>query len=105
MEQFQYNLKSNLSAMEEKDIPKINETTKKLAEQYRKANNIPDIQCCLCDELCETYGNNPAPLIMKRDARCCNTCNSYKIIPARMAEYGQQVERGHKNGSYKFNKF
>jgi hypothetical protein len=50
--------------------------------------------CCLCGEPCEPwptgegpphgYGNNPAPLGIDDDDRCCNTCNDTRVIPARL---------------------
>ncbi len=39
------------------------------------------IKCCLCEELFEGYGNNPAPI--KEDGQCCNRCNWQVVIPAR----------------------
>jgi len=48
----------------------------------------PPPRCCLCDELCECeYGNNPYPLCAEDDteSRCCDKCNSEKVLPARLA--------------------
>jgi len=49
--------------------------------------------CCLCGEPCEPwhpdsegYGHNPEPLGHYPD-RCCNTCNSEKVIPTRLKRY------------------
>ena len=42
-------------------------------------------ECCFDD--CEetfTYGNNALPL---REAKCCDECNSTKVIPARLMEF------------------
>lgn len=39
--------------------------------------------CCLCGEDQFGYGNNPAPLGTMPDV-CCATCNSSKVIPARL---------------------
>ena len=93
MEKFQYNIKDAkvFVPMEDKDIPKQDPNIVKLSAQYRKANNIPDTPCCFCEAICETYGNNPQPLSMKPNDRCCNNCNAYKIIPARMAEWKRQM--------------
>lgn len=38
--------------------------------------------CILCTEKYEGYGNNPAPLA--KAGRCCDTCNSTRVIPARL---------------------
>lgn len=48
---------------------------------------IPQVgQCCLCNEPYEQYGNNPWPLVPDDDdiSRCCNNCNTIKVIPARL---------------------
>ena len=39
-------------------------------------------ECCFddCEEIFK-YGNNALPL---REAKCCDECNSTKVIPARM---------------------
>lgn len=41
--------------------------------------------CTLCDEEYEGYGHNPAPLDTQIGARCCDTCNATKVVPARIA--------------------
>lgn len=42
--------------------------------------------CCLCDGRYERWGNNPYPLCAETDmeSRCCDECNSQKVIRARM---------------------
>jgi hypothetical protein len=48
--------------------------------------------CCLCNETVHTeaaYGNNPYPLAAQTNyetmsPRCCDYCNSTKVIPARL---------------------
>ena len=39
-------------------------------------------KCCLCNRQKYGFGNNPAPV--KEEGRCCDECNSKKVIPARM---------------------
>ncbi len=47
------------------------------------------MKCCLCNEEIEIEpsgwdsGNNAQPLA---DGRCCNDCNTHKVIPARIDE-------------------
>ena len=43
-------------------------------------------KCCLCGGAFTHYGNNPFPLCdaATRDLRCCDVCNCYKVIPARL---------------------
>jgi hypothetical protein len=38
--------------------------------------------CVLCSNFIRFYGNNPAPL--RKRGRCCDTCNSEKVIPERL---------------------
>ncbi len=40
--------------------------------------------CCFCGQQFTNYGNNPAPVETRHDARCCNTCNEMIVIPARL---------------------
>ena len=43
-------------------------------------------KCCICDKLImNSYGNNPWPV--KDTGKCCDTCNSDKVIPSRIAWY------------------
>jgi hypothetical protein len=44
------------------------------------------IKCCLCgDKILYGFGHNPAPLQIKNDdERCCDNCNTTKVIPARI---------------------
>ena len=42
--------------------------------------------CCLCGKEYKGYGNNALPL---HDGKCCNECNSLKVIPARLKEWQQ----------------
>lgn len=41
-------------------------------------------RCCLCHGEIDGYGNNPAPLSDK--FKCCNVCNTTKVIPARIEQ-------------------
>ena len=41
--------------------------------------------CCICGERFIGYGNNPWPIVNDENARCCDTCNETKVIPARLA--------------------
>ena len=44
-------------------------------------------KCCLCDaEFIGGFGNNPDPVVVKWDARCCDACNTNTVIPARLKE-------------------
>jgi hypothetical protein len=46
---------------------------------------VPKV-CCLCGGDAGRYGHNPAPVPHQQgdEARCCDTCNSTKVIPLRM---------------------
>lgn len=49
-------------------------------------NYKPSKQCCFCGNNVGKYGNNPAPLMDGAESKCCDTCNTTKVIPARLAE-------------------
>ena len=40
-------------------------------------------KCSLCGGTYSHYGNNPEPL-GKFEDRCCDSCNSTQVIPARL---------------------
>lgn len=40
--------------------------------------------CCFCGQTFNDYGNNPSPIAINPEERCCNECNSEIVIPARM---------------------
>jgi len=42
-----------------------------------------EAKCCLCGCKLDGYGNNPSPL--KEDGKCCDDCNTYKVIPSRIS--------------------
>jgi len=41
-------------------------------------------KCCLCGNKYEGYGNNPWPISLDEEDRCCDMCNVTKVIPARI---------------------
>ncbi len=42
-------------------------------------------KCCLCPGLYKEWGNSPDPLVCAKDgAKCCDTCNLHKVLPARL---------------------
>jgi len=45
-----------------------------------------EYMCSLCENKCEGWGNNPYPLCEESDmeARCCDSCNMTKVLPARI---------------------
>jgi hypothetical protein len=46
-------------------------------------------ECSLCGDTFVGLGNNPEPLA-EFDERCCNDCNTTKVIPARLGQlYGR----------------
>jgi hypothetical protein len=54
----------------------------RMGELQIKVLNGDAYQCVLCNSYNEGYGNNPEPCA---DAgRCCDNCNSNKVIPQRM---------------------
>ena len=51
-----------------------------------KMSKLDTWKCCLCGAICTGWGNDPWPLDTRNDTRCCDSCNSDKVIPARMAK-------------------
>lgn len=47
-------------------------------------DEMPKFTCCICGSHCNGYGNNPYPVVKDETARCCDTCNSEAVIPARL---------------------
>lgn len=40
--------------------------------------------CCICGKTKIGYGNNPWPVNTDPKAKCCDNCNKFVVIPARM---------------------
>lgn len=49
------------------------------------------LKCCLCGKKVVGYGNNPWPLVKDIKSRCCDQCNTTKVVPARISEHFKQV--------------
>ncbi len=47
-------------------------------------NNEKICRCCICGQLFMGMGNNPWPVIDEDDASCCDLCNQYIVVPARI---------------------
>lgn len=43
-------------------------------------------KCCICGNYFEGHGNNPDPVIIGKNKKCCNFCDTYFVIPARETE-------------------
>ena len=52
--------------------------------------------CCICGKEKEGYGNNPEPVVREfengKRNRCCDNCNKYIVVPARLDLYGKSEE-------------
>ena len=54
-------------------------------QEYEEGDN--SWTCCLCDAtFIGGFGNNPDPVNKKWSARCCDTCNTSIVLPARVKE-------------------
>ena len=60
-----------------------------MTEQEDKKEYI----CSLCNKNCTGFGHNPEPLKEFKE-RCCDECNSTKVIPSRIS----QIKEGEENG-------
>ena len=45
--------------------------------------------CCICGKKKIGWGNNPWPVNNEPDARCCDNCNLYVVVPARIENAGK----------------
>jgi hypothetical protein len=54
----------------------------KMNELEIKMSNGDAYECVLCNGIFEGYGNNPDPCV--KSGRCCDDCNTNKVIPQRM---------------------
>ena len=41
--------------------------------------------CSLCGVEFTGWGHNPRPVLPSVEQRCCNDCNDFMVIPARMS--------------------
>lgn len=58
----------------------------KLISTANMLNEIADkSKCCLCPGKYTEWGHNPAPLKHDEGAKCCDTCNLHKVLPARVS--------------------
>lgn len=56
----------------------------------RRRQGISGAICVLCGKYFEGAGHNAAPVT---EGRCCNQCNSTKVIPARIR--AARIEKEH----------
>ena len=47
-------------------------------------------KCCICKKYFVGYGNNPAPV--KHEGRCCDACNTSRVIPTRIYRFQQGMD-------------
>ena len=40
--------------------------------------------CCICGKEFEGWGNDPAPVVMDENAKCCDACDLGVVVPARI---------------------
>tara|TARA_R110000751_G_scaffold1560_4_gene5798 strand:+ start:4480 stop:4746 length:267 start_codon:yes stop_codon:yes gene_type:complete len=57
------------------------EELKGYAQSYLKG--ILKDTCCLCGVEIKGYGNNALPI---KDGECCDDCNLFKVVPARLSQ-------------------
>ena len=74
--------------MKQKDIIVLDKTTlsKNLNNSLLKTSSHENTKlnkCSICGKRFKGMGNNPYPIKMEADARCCDECNILKVIPAR----------------------
>ena len=73
----------------DQDFPDVNAYGEKV--ESLKEGKEDTFTCCICGEECHGYGNNPEPF--KQEGRCCDACNLHYVIPARMAQIGNNEKK------------
>lgn len=64
------------------DLIKIcKKVAEKHEQQVAEAEKYSMYQCCICEEWCDGFGNNPYPL--KEEGECCDKCNT-KVVMERV---------------------
>lgn len=41
-------------------------------------------RCCICGQMFIGFGNNPWPIVNDDDSRCCDDCNTTRVVPERI---------------------
>ena len=54
--------------------------------------NNQEYVCCICGNKFTGFGNNPWPVVKDENARCCDECNSTKVLAARLAQMFSKKE-------------
>lgn len=49
--------------------------------------NEQEYKCCICGKRKRGYGNNPYPVVVDPNAKCCDNCNRYVVVPERLREF------------------
>ena len=56
------------------------------------------VTCCFCGRVIPYWvSNNPYPVNKDPDARCCDMCNTLKVIPARLEKLNGREQRSSNN--------
>ena len=55
--------------------------------------------CCLCGDGFYDWGNNPSPLVVDQNSRCCDDCDITKVAPVRLIDKPDQYAYGSGIGS------
>jgi hypothetical protein len=77
----QIDMKAMCEHQQELSIAYMKQQKAKAKETSKK---YKPYKCCLCKKQKYGFGNNPAPL--KEEGRCCDECNAYQVVPARVKE-------------------
>jgi hypothetical protein len=79
-------LNSLLDEEVDDDIP----TLRQIFADARELSSF--FNCCFCRRDYGNYGHNPAPLTNDPRQRCCESCNSSKVLPERIARIQKKEE-------------
>lgn len=57
---------------------------KALVEMMKKETGKEAFKCSICGGFFYGWGNNPWPVTIGEDDRCCDACNDISVVPARI---------------------
>jgi hypothetical protein len=72
----------------EAEPPSVNPDTGEHDDAGRSAFDGTGGECILCGGTYSGWGHNPEPVVPFEKGRCCGSCNTIHVIPARLAMRG-----------------
>ena len=75
---------NTLNELKEEEVFTAFVSIKEINKYIRSIDEEDTFKCCICSNEYKGLGNNPDPISENENDRCCDNCNTYKVIPARL---------------------